>query len=195
MNCYQMLYMKYFVTLLSTFLIYFGVFGFLDYQKYIDKIMDGLMKIPEKILKFLSKFIPNFIKNFFKRFISFVYNFFSKSIPDYFDKKRKEAKKPLEQRLAELKKKESEILKDKNGKSIFIFVDWFNSAFSSIKVAGKTFWEKLTDVVVKGLILSLFYYVIWYLIMVVLANILTYLINSASGGQEMVQQMQLMMKK
>ena len=152
------------------------------------------MKIPEKILNFLSKLIPKFIKNFFKRFISPIYNFFSKSIPAYFNKKRTEAKKPLDQRLAELKKKENEILKDKEAKSIFVFVDWFNSALSKVKVAGKTFWEKLKDVVLAGLIISLFYYAIWYLIVVVLGNILTYLINTASGSQELLQQMQSMVK-
>ena len=194
MNCYQMLFMKYFVKFLATFLIYFGVFGFLDYKGIIGKIMNFLMKIPEKILNFLSKLIPKFIKNFFKRFISPIYNFFSKSIPVYLNKKRTEAKKPLDQRLADLKKKENEILKDKNSKSIFVFMDWFNSALSKVKVAGKTFWEKLKDVVLAGLIMSLFYYAIWYLIVVVLGNILTYLINTASGSQELLQQMQSMMK-
>ena len=53
MNCYQMLFMEYFVKFLATFLIYFGVFGFLDYKGIIGKIMNFLMKIPEKILNFL----------------------------------------------------------------------------------------------------------------------------------------------
>ena len=156
MNCYQTLFMKYFLTFLTTFFIYFGVFGFLDYKGIIGKIMNLLMKIPEKILNFISGLIPRFIKNFFKRFVSPIYNLFSKAIPGYFNKKRTEAKKPLDQRLAELKKKENEILKNKNAKTIFVFMDWFNSAFSKIKVTGKTFWEKFKDVVLAGLILSLF---------------------------------------
>lgn len=192
MNCYQTLFMKYFLTFLTTFFIYFGVFGFLDYKGIIGKIMNLLMKIPEKILNVISGLIPTFIKNFFKRFVSPIYNFFSIAIPDYFNKKRTEAKKPLDQRLAELKKKENEILKNKNAKSIFVFMDWFNSAFSKIKVTGQTFWEKFKDVVLAGLILSLFYYVIWYFIMVVLVNILKYMINTASGGQELLQQLQSM---
>ena len=195
MNCLQILFMKYFVAFLSTFLIYFGVFGFLDYKGIIGKIMNFLMKIPEKILNFISGLIPTFIKNFFKKFISPIYNFFSKSIPEYFNKKKKEVKKPLEERLAELKKKEDEMLKNKKSKSIFVFMDWFNSAFSKIKVTGQTFWEKLKDVILAGFILSIFYYIIWYFIMVVLVNILKYLINTASGGQEILEQMQAMTRK
>ena len=189
MDCKKMFAMKHFMSFLTTFIIYFCVFGLLDYKAIIGKIVNFLLKIPEKILNFLSKFIPKFIKNFFRRFISPIYNFFSKAIPDYFNKKRTEVKKPLDQRLAELKKKENEILKDKNAKSLFIFTDWFNNVFSKVKVTGKTFWEKLKDVVLAGLILSLFYYAIWYLVMVVLVNILTYLINSATGGQQLMSQM------
>lgn len=188
--CYYMLLMKYVTSFITTFLIYFLVFGYLDYKGIISKIMDFFMKIPEKILGFLSSLIPNFIKNFFKKFLSPFYNFFSKSIPEYLNKKKADAKKPLDKRLDELKKKEAEMLKNKNAKPLFIFSNWLNTAVSNIKVTGVSFWEKLKGVVFAGLILSLFYYVIWYVIMVVIVNIIKYLLNSATGGAQMLEQLQ-----
>jgi hypothetical protein len=50
--------MKYFVKFLATFLIYFGVFGFLDYKGIIGKIMNFLMKIPDNILHIFSSGPP-----------------------------------------------------------------------------------------------------------------------------------------
>ena len=58
------------------------------------------------------------------------------------------------------------------------------------KVAGVSFWEKLKNVVFAGVILSLFYYAIWYLIMVVLVNVVKYALNSATGGAQMLEQIQ-----
>jgi hypothetical protein len=188
--CYYMLIMKYVTSFLSTFLIYFLVFGYLDYKGIIGKIMDFFIKIPEKILGFLSSLVPNFIKNFFKKFLAPIYNFFSKSIPAYLDKKKADAKKPLDKRLEELKKKEKETLKNKNAKPLFIFSNWLNTTTSKIKVAGVSFWEKLKGVIFAGLILSLFYYIIWYLIMVILVNVIKYLLNSATGGAEILKQLQ-----
>ena len=188
--CYYMLIMKYVTSFLSTFLIYFLVFGYLDYKGIIGKIMDLIMKIPEKILGFLSSLVPNFIKNFFKKFLAPFYNFFSKSIPAYLNKKKADAKKPLDKRLDELKKKEEEALKNKNAKPLFIFSNWLNTKISKIKVAGVSFWEKLKGVVFAGIILSLFYYIIWYLIMVILVNIIKYLLNSATGGAQILEQLQ-----
>lgn len=188
--CYYMLLMKYLTSFITTFLIYFLVFGYLDYKGIISKIMDFFMKIPEKILGFLSSLIPKFIKNFFKKFLSPFYNFFSKSIPEYLNQKKADAKKPLDKRLDELKKKEAEMLKNKNAKPLFIFSNWLNTAVSNIKVTGVSFWEKLKGVVFAGLILSLFYYVIWYVIMVVIVNIIKYLLNSATGGAQMLEQLQ-----
>ena len=188
--CYYMLLMKYVTSFITTFLIYFLVFGYLDYKGIISKIMDFFMKIPEKILGFLSSLIPKFIKNFFKKFLSPFYNFFSKSIPEYLNQKKADAKKPLDKRLDELKKKEAEMLKNKNAKPLFIFSNWLNTAVSNIKVTGVSFWEKLKGVVFAGLILSLFYYVIWYVIMVVIVNIIKYLLNSATGGAQMLEQLQ-----
>lgn len=188
--CHYMLLMKYVTSFLTTFLIYFLVFGYLDYKGIISKIMDFLMKIPEKILGFLSSLIPKFIKNFFKKFLSPFYNFFSKSIPEYLNKKKTDAKKPLDKRLDELKKKETEMLKNKNAKPLFIFSNWLNTAVSNVKMAGVSFWEKLKGVVFAGLILSLFYYVIWYVIMVVIVNIIKFLLNSATGGAQMLEQIQ-----
>jgi hypothetical protein len=188
--CYYMLLMKYVTSFLSTFLIYFLVFGYLDYKGIISKIVDFFVKIPEKILGFLSKLVPNFIKNFFKKFLSPIYNFFNKSIPAYLNKKKEDAKKPLDKRLEELKKKENETLKNKNAKPLFIFSNWLNTTTSKVKMAGVTFWEKLKGVVFAGLVLSLFYYIIWYLIMVVLVNVIKYLLNSATGGAEILQQIQ-----
>ena len=43
--CYYMLLMKYVTSFLTTFLIYFLVFGYLDYKGIIGKIMDFLLKI------------------------------------------------------------------------------------------------------------------------------------------------------
>lgn len=188
--CYYMILMKYLTSFITTFLIYFLVFGYLDYKGIISKIMDFLMKIPEKILGFLSSLIPKFIKNFFKKFLSPFYNFFSKSIPEYLNKKKTDAKKPLDKRLDELKKKETEMLKNKNAKPLFIFSNWLNTAVSNVKMAGVSFWEKLKGVVFAGLILSLFYYVIWYVIMVVIVNIIKFLLNSATGGAQMLEQIQ-----
>jgi hypothetical protein len=188
--CHYMLLMKYVTSFLTTFLIYFLVFGYLDYKGIINKIMDFLIKIPEKILGFLSKLVPNFIKNFFKKFISPFYNFFDKSIPNYLNEKKEQIKKPLDKRLDELKKKEADILKNKNAKPLFIFSNWLNNTISKIKVAGGSFWEKLKDVVFAGVILSLFYYAIWYLIMVVLVNVVKYALNSAMGGAQMLEQIQ-----
>jgi len=188
--CYYMLLMKYVTSFLSTFLIYFLVFGYLDYKGIISKIIDFFMKIPEKILGFLSSLVPNFIKNFFKKFLSPFYNFFNKTIPEYLNKKKTDAKKPLDKRLEELKKKEDETLKNKNAKPLFIFSNWLNGAISKIKMTGVSFWEKLKDVVFAGLILSLFYYIIWYLIMVVLLNVIKYALNSAMGGAQMLEQIQ-----
>jgi hypothetical protein len=188
--CYYMLIMKYVTSFLSTFLIYFLVFGYLDYKGIIGKVMDLIMKIPEKILGFLSSLVPNFIKNFFKKFLAPFYNFFSKSIPAYLNKKKADAKKPLDKRLDELKKKEEEALKNKNAKPLFIFSNWLNTKISKIKVAGVSFWEKLKGVVFAGIILSLFYYIIWYLIMVILVNIIKYLLNSATGGAQILEQLQ-----
>lgn len=188
--CYYMLIMKYVTSFLSTFLIYFLVFGYLDYKGIIGKIMDLIMKIPEKILGFLSSLVPNFIKNFFKKFLAPFYNFFSKSIPAYLNKKKTDAKKPLDKRLDELKKKEEEALKNKNAKPLFIFSNWLNTKISKIKVAGVSFWEKLKGVVFAGIILSLFYYIIWYLIMVLLVNIIKYLLNSATGGAQILELLQ-----
>jgi hypothetical protein len=188
--CYYMLLMKYVTSFITTFLIYFLVFGYLDYKGIISKIMDFFMKIPEKILGFLSSLIPKFIKNFFKKFLSPFYNFFSKSIPEYLNQKKADAKKPLDKRLDELKKKEAEMLKNKNAKPLFIFSNWLNTAVSNIKVTGVSFWEKLKGVVFAGLILSLFYYVIWYVIMVVIVNIIKFLLNSATGGAQMLEQLQ-----
>ena len=188
--CYYMILMKYLTSFITTFLIYFLVFGYLDYKGIISKIMDFLMKIPEKILGFLSRLVPNFIKNFFKKFLAPIYNFFSKSIPAYLDKKKTDAKKPLDKRLDELKKKEKETLKNKNAKPLFIFSNWLNTAISNVKMASISFWEKLKGVVFAGLILSLFYYIIWYLIMVVLVNVIKYLLNSATGGAQILEQLQ-----
>jgi hypothetical protein len=188
--CYYMLLMKYVTSFLSTFLIYFLVFGYLDYKGIISKIMDFLMKIPEKILGFLSSLVPAFIKNFFKKFLSPIYNFFNKSIPAFLNKKKEDAKKPLDKRLEELKKKEDATLKNKNAKPLFIFSNWLNTTTSKVKMAGVTFWEKLKGVIFAGIILSLFYYVIWYLIMVLLVNVIKYLLNSAMGGAQMLEQIQ-----
>lgn len=188
--CYYMLLMNYFTLFLSTFLIYFLVFGYLDYKGIISKIMDFLMKIPEKILGFLSSLVPAFIKNFFKKFLSPIYNFFNKSIPAYLNKKKEDAKKPLDKRLEELKKKEDATLKNKNAKPLFIFSNWLNASISKVKMAGVSFWEKLKGVIFAGLILSLFYYVIWFLIMVVMVNVIKYLLNSAMGGAQMLEQIQ-----
>ena len=188
--CYYMLIMKYVTSFLSTFLIYFLVFGYLDYKGIIGKIMDLIMKIPEKILGFLSSLVPNFIKNFFKKFLAPFYNFFSNSIPAYLNKKKADAKKPLDKRLEELKKKEEEALKNKNAKPLFIFSKWLNTTISKVKVAGVSFWEKLKGVIFAGLILSLFYYIIWYLIMVILVNVIKYLLNTATGGAEILKQLQ-----
>ena len=188
--CYYMLIMKYVTSFLSTFLIYFLVFGYLDYKGIIGKIMDLIMKIPEKILGFLSSLVPNFIKNFFKKFLAPFYNFFSKSIPAYLNKKKADAKKPLDKRLEELKKKEEEALKNKNAKPLFIFSNWLNTTISKVKVVGVSFWEKLKGVVFAGIILSLFYYIIWYLIMVILVNVIKYLLNSATGGAQILEQLQ-----
>ena len=188
--CYYMILMKYLTSFITTFLIYFLVFGYLDYKGIISKIMDFLMKIPEKILGFLSSLIPKFIKNFFKKFLSPFYNFFSKSIPEYLNQKKADAKKPLDKRLDELKKTEAEMLKNKNAKPLFIFSNWLNTAVSNVKMAGVSFWEKLKGVVFAGLILSLFYYVIWYVIMVVIVNIIKFLLNSATGGAQMLEQIQ-----
>ena len=188
--CYYMLLMKYVTSFLSTFLIYFLVFGYLDYKGIISKIMDFFIKIPEKIFGFLSSLVPNFIKNFFKKFLSPFHNFFSQTIPDYLNKKKEDLKKPLDKRLDELKKKEADILKNKNAKPLFFFSNWLNTAISNIKTTGVSFWEKLKDVVFAGLILSLFYYAIWYLIMVVLVNVVKYALNSAMGGAQMLEQIQ-----
>ena len=188
--CYYMILMKYVTTFLTTFLIYFLVFGYLDYKGIISKIMDFFIKIPEKIFGFLSSLVPNFIKNFFKKFLSPFYNFFSKSIPNYLNKKKEEAKKPLDKRLDELKKKEADMLKNKNAKPLFFFSNWLNATFSNIKIAGVSFWEKLKGVVFAGVILSLFYYAIWYLIMGVLVNVIKYALNSATGGTQMLEQIQ-----
>ena len=188
--CYYMILMKYVTTFLTTFLIYFLVFGYLDYKGIISKIMHFLIKIPEKILGFLSSLVPNFIKNFFKKFLSPFYNFFDKSIPKYLNEKKEQIKKPLEKRLDELKKKEAAILANKNAKPLFIFSNWLNTTLSKAKVAGVSFWEKLKNVVFVGVILSLFYYAIWYLIMVVLVNIVKYALNSATGGAQMLEQIQ-----
>ena len=188
--CYYMLLMKYMTSVLTTFLIYFLVFGYLDYKGIISKIMHFLIKIPEKILGFLSSLVPNFIKNFFKKFLSPFYNFFDKSIPKYLNEKKEQIKKPLEKRLDELKKKEAAILANKNAKPLFIFSNWLNTTLSKAKVAGVSFWEKLKNVVFVGVILSLFYYAIWYLIMVVLVNIVKYALNSATGGAQMLEQIQ-----
>ena len=188
--CHYMLLMKYVTSFLTTFLIYFLVFGYLDYKGIISKIMDFLLKIPEKIFGFLSSLVPKFIKDFFKRFLSPFYDFFSISIPDYLNKKKEDAKKPLDKRLDELKKKEADMLKNKNAKPLFIFSNWLNTATSNIKMAGVSFWEKLKGVVFAGLVLSLFYYVIWYTIMVLLLNIIKYALNSAMGGAQMLQQIQ-----
>ena len=65
-----------------------------------------------------------------------------------------------------------------------------NTTLSKAKVAGVSFWEKLKNVVFAGVILSLFYYAIWYLIMVVLVNIVKYALNSATGGAQMLEQIQ-----
>lgn len=188
--CHYMLLMKYVTSFLTTFLIYFLVFGYLDYKGIISKIMDFLMKIPEKILGFLSSLVPAFIKNFFKKFLSPIYNFFNKSIPAFLNKKKEDAKKPLNKRLEELKKKEDATLKNKNAKPLFIFSNWLNTTTSKVKMAGVTFWEKLKGVVFAGLVLSLFYYVIWYTIMVLLLNIIKYALNSAMGGAQMLQQIE-----
>jgi len=188
--CYYMLLMKYVTSFLTTFLIYFLVFGYLDYKGIISKIIHFFIKIPEKIFGFLSSLVPNFIKNIFKKFLSPFYNFFSKSIPKYLNEKKEQIKKPLDKRLDELKKKEAAILANKNAKPLFIFSNWLNNALSNVKIAGTTFWEKLKDVVFAGLILSLFYYAIWYLIMVVLVNIVKYALNSAMGGAQMLEQIQ-----
>ena len=188
--CYYMLLMKYMTSFLTTFLIYFLVFGYLDYKGIISKIMHFLIKIPEKILGFLSSLVPNFIKNFFKKFLSPFYNFFDKSIPKYLNEKKEQIKKPLEKRLDELKKKEAAILANKNAKPLFIFSNWLNTTLSKAKVAGVSFWEKLKNVVFVGVILSLFYYAIWYLIMVVLVNVVKYALNSATGGAQMLEQIQ-----
>jgi hypothetical protein len=188
--CYYMLIMKYVTSFLSTFLIYFLVFGYLDYKGIIGKIMDLIMKIPEKILGFLSSLVPNFIKNFFKKFLAPFYNFFNNSIPAYLNKKKADAKKPLDKRLDELKKKEEEALKNKNAKPLFIFSNWLNTTISKIKVAGVSFWEKLKGVIFAGIILSLFYYTIWYLIMVLLVNVIKYLLNSATGSAQILEQLQ-----
>ena len=83
-----------------------------------------------------------------------------------------------------------ETLKNKNAKPLFIFSNWLNTTTSKIKVAGVSFWEKLKGVVFAGLILSLFYYIIWYLIMVVLVNVIKYLLNSATGGAQILEQLQ-----
>ena len=187
--CYYMLIMKYVTSFLSTFLIYFLVFGYLDYKGIIGKIMDLIMKIPEKILGFLSSLVPNFIKNFFKKFLAPFYNFFNNSIPAYLNKKKADAKKPLDKRLDELKKKEEEALKNKNAKPLFIFSNWLNTTISKIKVAGVSFWEKLKGVIFAGIILSLFYYTIWYLIMVLLVNVIKYLLNSATGSAQILEQL------
>lgn len=187
--CYYMLIMKYVTSFLSTFLIYFLVFGYLDYKGIIGKIMDLIMKIPEKILGFLSSLVPNFIKNFFKKFLVPFYNFFNNSIPAYLNKKKADAKKPLDKRLDELKKKEEEALKNKNAKPLFIFSNWLNTTISKIKVAGVSFWEKLKGVIFAGIILSLFYYTIWYLIMVLLVNVIKYLLNSATGSAQILEQL------
>ena len=188
--CYYMLLMKYVTSFLTTFLIYFLVFGYLDYKGIISKIIHFFIKIPEKIFGFLSSLVPNFIKNIFKKFLSPFHNFFSKTIPNYLNEKKEQIKKPLDKRLDELKKKEADILKNKNAKPLFIFSKWLNNTLSSVKIAGTTFWEKLKDVVFAGLILSLFYYAIWYLIMVVLVNIVKYALNSAMGGAQMLEQIQ-----
>ena len=188
--CYYMILMKYITSFITTFLIYFLVFGYLDYKGIISKIMDFFIKIPETIFGFLSSLVPNFIKNFFKKFLSPFYNFFSKSIPDYLNQKKADAKKPLDKRLEELKKKEDSMLKNKNAKPLFIFSNWLNTTISNVKVAGVSFWEKLKGVVFAGLILSLFYYIIWYTIMVLLVNVIKYLLNSATGGAEMLEQIQ-----
>jgi hypothetical protein len=188
--CYNMLLMKYVTSFLTTFLIYFLVFGYLDYKSIISKIMDFIIKIPEKILGFLSSLVPSFIKNFFKQFLSPFYNFFDKSIPNYLNAKKEQIKKPLEKRLDELKKKEAAILANKNAKPLFIFSNWLNTTLSNVKVAGVSFWEKLKDIVFAGIILSLFYYAIWYLIMVVLLNVIKYALNTATGGAQMLEQIQ-----
>ena len=188
--CYYMLLMKYMTSVLTTFLIYFLVFGYLDYKGIISKIMHFLIKIPEKILGFLSSLVPNFIKNFFKKFLSPFYNFFDKSIPKYLNEKKEQIKKPLDKRLDELKKKEAAILANKNAKPLFVFSNWLNTTLSKAKVAGVSFWEKLKNVVFVGVILSLFYYAIWYLIMVVLVNVVKYALNSATGGAQMLEQIQ-----
>lgn len=188
--CYYMLLMKYVTSFLTTFLIYFLVFGYLDYKGIISKIIDFFIKIPEKIFSFLSSLVPDFIKNFFKRFLSPLHDFFSKTIPNYLNEKKEEVKKPLDKRLDELKQKEANILKNKNAKPLFIFSNWLNTAISNIKTKGASFWEKLKDVVFAGLILSLFYYAIWYIIMVLFVNVIKYALNSAMGGAQMLEQIQ-----
>jgi hypothetical protein len=50
--------------------------------------------------------------------------------------------------------------------------------------------KKSDFVLVSIFILSLFYYVIWYLIMVLLVNVIKYLLNSAMGGAQMLEQIQ-----
>jgi hypothetical protein len=183
MPCEYELPMEFFILFVGTFLIYFIVFGFIPYEDILNKIVNVIMPIPKKIYSWATGLIPSSIKNrASKSTPSFVSKFFNTTLPNMIEAEKRKLLTPLQVKLQKLKDVESKKLQDKkdaSGGDSSSLQNKLNTYYSNAKIKLLSMWETFRDKIIPAVIISLIYYVIWYLSFVIIPQILKYCINMA----------------
>jgi hypothetical protein len=183
MPCEYELPMEFFTLFVVTFLIYFFVFGFIPYEDILNKIMNFIMPIPKKIYSWATGLIPDSIKNrASKSTPSFVSKFFNTTLPNMIEAEKRKLLTPLQVKLQKLKDVENKKLQDKqnaSGNDPSSIQNKLNTYYTNSKIKLLSMWETFRDKIIPAVIISFIYYVIWYIIFIIIPQILKYCINMA----------------
>jgi hypothetical protein len=183
MPCEYELPMEFFTLFVVTFLIYFFVFGFIPYEDILNKIMNFIIPIPKKIYSWATGLIPDSIKNrASKSTPSFVSKFFNTTLPNMIEAEKRKLLTPLQVKLQKLKDVENKKLQDKqnaSGNDPSSIQNKLNTYYTNSKIQLLSMWETFRDKIIPAVIISFIYYVIWYIIFIIIPQILKYCINMA----------------
>lgn len=183
MPCEYELPMEFFTLFIVTFLIYFGVFGFIPYEDIVNKIINFIMPIPKKIYSWATGMIPSSIKNrASKSSPSFISKFFNTTLPNMIEAEKKKILTPLQVKLQKLKDVENKKLQDKqnaSGSDPSSMQNKVNTYYTNGKVKLLSMWEHFRDKFIPVIVISFIYYIVWYVSFVIIPQILKYCINMA----------------
>lgn len=176
MPCQYELPMEFFVGFIFTFLIYLIVFGLIPYEEILSKMTKYLIELPEKTYNsFLGK-MPSSVRNAKSGSIFSQFNkLISETIPKLIEKEKTKLMTPLQKKLKVLNDKEKQQSQNSNP---------FTAYITKVRTQAMTIWEKLRHNIIPGILMSLIYYVVWYVIFKIIPGILKYGINMAMSFKQ-----------